>query len=128
VKWRNLNIERMQMRISDVTELINEHIAETVRIQFVLRQTLINTDIPLEDRWKLFTHATRFNFYRKRDSYVPSFKSISDDDIHDAFCEQRYMTISMERLLERLDLSEVDELKLKEEILQKGITEFVYDW
>lgn len=116
------------MELVDLMGLVTEYADTRKELCTELRAFFKDVTISLDCRWKLFEHSTRLNVYVRSDWCIPDFKTIPHDMIHRMFWEQRYKTIDIKCLLEVLDLSEEDELKLKEEILQKGITEFVYDW
>jgi hypothetical protein len=108
---------------------------------------LTNKDVPLNERWDLYAQIANHPaaaVLLKSEPYIVHFeaeKLLSDKKIfwYDDFGRDRYSTIHMltmvEQCEENAEYSDDDKLSdpafidaLKEEILQKQLLQFTYDW
>lgn len=110
---------------------------------------ITNKDIPLEERWSTFINAPQE--LKEHDTYGPKFKNIPNDFVmyEGPIHADRGYTINIKDMFEEIEevLSEIksgtyepiykwhiksyeklDVNALKEEILEKNIGSFDYDW
>lgn len=91
-------------------------------------------DIPLDERWRVYERVIENDLYYKcKSSYWDIEKYDKHLCLHDDLCFERYQTIALPCLLERLvDCLGEDKEDLihniQEEFLASGYTHFVYDW
>lgn len=116
------------MTIDQLNDWVDAYIEELQIVRENLVNTFKDTSISLHERWYLLNKVMDVGIYKKVQGWAPTFYTIDDRKLGAKFCEQRYRTISIHELFERFELTAKEEDSLKEEILQKGITGFVYDW
>jgi len=90
-------------------------------------------NISLDDRWKMFCKAPMQ--MRNTDSYIVTFnweKKYHEISWYDSFGYDRYATVDMEDVITAMwenEENNEEELKdMKEEILEKNLGSFIYDW
>lgn len=91
-------------------------------------EVISDKSYPLEDRWDLFTETPEP--FKEHEPFIVHFdfeKSLGVE-IHDFCFAERYMVQHTEDIVECVDFPEESINIMKEEILQKNIGSFVFDW
>lgn len=91
-----------------------------------------DTSVPLEERWGLFEKSSNLlpeDFYTV---YLPEIEK-NDLNYYDDFYYDRYQTVDMLDLLEKIEddsekFSKINVEALKEQILTSGYGSFKFDW
>lgn len=126
-------IERLTIQLGEIKAKQSAMQDETFR-------TLKDKSLPLEDRWGLFVLLS--DSLPRIAPWVEHFSFEKESRENLCYCDdfylERYETISLETLYERLlemdmdiDSTEISEDRLseiKEEFLASGFTHFKYDW
>lgn len=104
------------------------------------QQYIVDTSIPLNDRWDVFSAAP--DEWKNQDSFIPHFsfeKKIPNFSWYDVFYKERYQTIYLSDIIEGLEsnldwhmkkFSWTQDLvdEWKEEVLAMNLGSFIYDW
>lgn len=91
---------------------------------------LKNKNLPLEDRWNLFVENK--NLFPVN-NWIMYFKELDSNNIeyYEYFGFEKYQTVSLVELVDLVDgagCSDVNLDELKEDILEKGYSAFIFDW
>jgi hypothetical protein len=112
---------------------INKHLAERAKLKKELKEWVKNKDIPLETRWDIFIMSELGD----HKIYIERFNcNIGNDYIENL--ESRYTTEYVESILDWVEeqvtddetpvYTEEDIIKFKENVLEKFIYSFEFDW
>lgn len=122
----------MNIRIKLDIDDIEFKIAEVKR-EFV--QYILNTEIPLEERWEFFKTAP--GYLKEHQSWVQHFKVLDDNGVefYDDLGLEKYETVATWSLVDRvLDCTSegrfpnVKVNELKEDILSRNLGSFCNNW
>jgi len=93
---------------------------------------ITDKNISLDDRWNMFCKSPMQ--MRNQEPYIITFKwenKYKEIQWYEWFSTDRYATIDMETIIEHMfDYEHSDEQieDMKEEILEKNLGSFIYDW
>lgn len=129
-------LEAKEKILQEIAEF-KEMVMTGNNLRVAVRQFVTDPTLPLADRWEVWCNSPRV--WRQSESFVPSFQVEADLPAgaifwYDDFYYERHETVDMQSVVDLIQIVETpgwtEELvnRLKEEIIQRDLLEFVFDW